>query len=78
MSSLIRKKWVLPLKRGLYAIVPLDVGVKGLTFKGGTALSKIYFPQIWRLSEDLDFVYKEDFKGITDVIPIKYLQEQKS
>jgi len=29
MSSLIRKKWVLPLKRGLYAIVPLDVGVKG-------------------------------------------------
>lgn len=29
MSSLIRKKWVLSLKRGLYAIVPLDVGVKG-------------------------------------------------
>jgi predicted transcriptional regulator of viral defense system len=29
MSSLLRKKWVLPLKRGLYAIVPLDVGVKG-------------------------------------------------
>ena len=31
-------------------------GIKGLTFKGGTALSKIYFPKIWRLSEDLDFV----------------------
>jgi predicted transcriptional regulator of viral defense system len=29
MSSLIGKKWVLPLKRGLYAIVPLDAGVKG-------------------------------------------------
>ena len=29
MSSLISKKWVLPLKKGLYAIVPLDVGVKG-------------------------------------------------
>jgi predicted transcriptional regulator of viral defense system len=29
MSSLIRKKWVLPLKRGLYAIVPLEVGFKG-------------------------------------------------
>ena len=29
MSALIKKKWVLPLKRGLYAIVPLDVGVKG-------------------------------------------------
>ena len=26
-----------------------------LVFKGGTALSKIYFPKIWRLSEDLDF-----------------------
>jgi predicted transcriptional regulator of viral defense system len=29
MSSLMSKKWVLPLKKGLYAIVPLDVGVKG-------------------------------------------------
>lgn len=29
MSSLIRKKWVLPLKRGLYGIVPLDMGMKG-------------------------------------------------
>jgi len=26
-----------------------------LVFKGGTALSKIYFPKTWRLSEDLDF-----------------------
>jgi len=25
-----------------------------LSFKGGTALSKIYFPKIWRFSEDLD------------------------
>ncbi len=29
MSSLMRKKWVLPLKRGLYALVHLDVGVRG-------------------------------------------------
>ncbi len=43
--------------------------IKGLTFKGGTALSKIYIPKIWRLSEDLDFVYKEDFQGITKVLP---------
>lgn len=28
---------------------------ENLVFKGGTALSKIYFPRIWRLSEDLDF-----------------------
>jgi predicted nucleotidyltransferase component of viral defense system len=26
-----------------------------LAFKGGTALSKVYFPGRWRLSEDLDF-----------------------
>lgn len=26
-----------------------------LVFKGGTALSKVYFPKTWRLSEDLDF-----------------------
>lgn len=29
--------------------------VPGLVLKGGTALSKVYFPQEWRLSEDLDF-----------------------
>lgn len=28
---------------------------RNLIFKGRTALSKIYFPKIWRLSEDLDF-----------------------
>ncbi|MCL2134765.1 MAG: nucleotidyl transferase AbiEii/AbiGii toxin family protein [Candidatus Bathyarchaeota archaeon] len=26
-----------------------------MAFKGGTALSKVYFPSDWRLSEDLDF-----------------------
>lgn len=26
-----------------------------LIFKGGTAIRKVYFPEIWRLSEDLDF-----------------------
>lgn len=30
-------------------------GDRNLVLKGGTALSKIYFPRIWRLSEDLDF-----------------------
>jgi predicted nucleotidyltransferase component of viral defense system len=28
---------------------------KNLVFKGGAALSKAYFPKVWRLSEDLDF-----------------------
>lgn len=40
-------------------------GIKGMTFKGGTALSKIYFPRVWRLSEDLDFVSTRDFGEIT-------------
>lgn len=30
-----------------------------LVFKGGTALSKLYFPGIWRFSEDLDFTATE-------------------
>lgn len=29
LFRLASKKWILPLKRGLYAVVPLDVGVKG-------------------------------------------------
>lgn len=41
--------------------------VDELVFKGGTALSKIYFPTIWRLSEDLDYAFTgDDFKKITD------------
>jgi uncharacterized protein len=31
-----------------------------LIFKGGTALSKIYFPFEWRISEDLDFTLQEN------------------
>lgn len=34
--------------------------IDSLVFKGGTALSKIYFPEIWRLSEDLDFSLLDD------------------
>lgn len=44
-------------------------GIKDLIFKGGTALSKIYFPRIWRLSEDLDFVYAKDFQDIINALP---------
>jgi hypothetical protein len=39
--------------------------IPGLIFKGGTALSKVYFPKIWRLSEDLDFVFGGDFGVIS-------------
>jgi uncharacterized protein len=38
--------------------------IPGLIFKGGTALSKVYFQSIWRLSEDLDFVFGDDFRII--------------
>jgi len=44
-------------------------GIRGLTFKGGTALSKVYFPRIWRLSEDLDFVYLKDFREVLEALP---------
>lgn len=38
----------------LYALFQSSFADK-LLFKGGTALSKLYFPQRWRFSEDLDF-----------------------
>ena len=47
----------------------------GLVFKGGTALSKIYLPETWRLSEDLDFAFTgKDFSFLLEGIP-KSLQE---
>jgi hypothetical protein len=51
--------------------------VQGFTFKGGTALSKIYFPRIWRLSEDLDFVYGTDFDGVLEALPQVFNTIQK-
>jgi predicted nucleotidyltransferase component of viral defense system len=36
---------------------------ENLLFKGGTALSKLYFPQSWRFSEDLDFSVDGAFHG---------------
>jgi len=53
MHSLIEKKWVLPLKRGLYAIVPMDVGVKGAdsfimhNFVIASFLAKPYYIGYW-------------------------------
>lgn len=39
--------------------------ISDLIFKGETALSKIYFPEIWRLSEDLDFAFRgEDLNNL--------------
>lgn len=43
----------------LFGICNSSIG-KILVFKGGTSLSKIYYPNDWRLSEDLDFTLLED------------------
>jgi predicted nucleotidyltransferase component of viral defense system len=54
--------------------------INSLVFKGGTALSKIYFPEIWRLSEDLDFsLLSNDFSVVSRQIKeIFKLIESKS
>ena len=50
---------------------------KHLAFKGGTALSKIYFPGQWRVSEDLDFTLLDGtdlgslVKRLGDEVPVK-------
>jgi len=46
----------------LWGIFTSDYG-SNLLFKGGTALSKLYFPQSWRFSEDLDFGVKGQYQG---------------
>lgn len=44
----------------LYGIYTAEFG-ENLLFKGGTALSKLYFPETWRFSEDLDFTVDGQF-----------------
>lgn len=43
-----------------------------LVFKGGTALSKIHFPERWRFSEDLDFTFRgsdfDEFNHLQDIL----------
>jgi predicted nucleotidyltransferase component of viral defense system len=46
----------------LWAIYTSQYG-DTLLFKGGTALSKLYFPETWRYSEDLDFGVEGDYRG---------------
>lgn len=39
---------------------------KDVAFKGGTSLSKLFFPGKWRISEDLDFtLLSQDFERLT-------------
>jgi predicted nucleotidyltransferase component of viral defense system len=46
----------------LWAIYTSPYG-DNLLFKGGTALSKLYFPEAWRYSEDLDFGVEGEYHG---------------
>jgi predicted nucleotidyltransferase component of viral defense system len=46
----------------LWAIYTSPYG-DNLLFKGGTALSKLYFPETWRYSEDLDFGVEGEYHG---------------
>ena len=46
-----------------------------LIFKGGTALSKVYYPLGWRISEDLDFTLLDNSK-MEDILSI--LQKELS
>jgi len=46
----------------LYGIYESEFG-ESLLFKGGTALSKLYFPRTWRYSEDLDFTVDGRYEG---------------
>ena len=47
----------------LYTLYDSQLG-DDLVFKGGTALSKLYFPEIWRFSEDLDFTVAQPVPGL--------------
>ena len=66
IRGLARKKWVLPLKRGLYAMVPLDVGVKGAdafvvhNFVVASMLVQPYYVGYWSAL---------NYHGLTDQIP---------
>ena len=66
VHRLSTKKWVLPLKRGLYAMVPLDVGVKGAdafvlhNFVVASMLAEPYYIGYWSALNHY---------GLTDQIP---------
>ena len=49
----------------LWGIFTSNYG-ENLLFKGGTTLSKLYFPQSWWFSEDLDFGVKGKYQASED------------
>lgn len=67
LHRLARKRWVLPLKRGLYALVPLDVGVSGAdvftlhSFVTASLLVEPYYIGFWSAL---------NYHGLTEQIPL--------
>jgi len=53
-AGVVEKDYALTwLLRGFYLV---NSGLEdSFVLKGGTAIRKVYFPQTWRFSEDLDF-----------------------
>jgi predicted nucleotidyltransferase component of viral defense system len=51
----------------LYAISTSPFA-ESVVFKGGTALSKLYFPEMWRFSEDLDFTATEQLPDVAEAL----------
>ncbi|MBN1938358.1 MAG: hypothetical protein JW843_02150 [Candidatus Aminicenantes bacterium] len=66
LHNLKRKKWILAIKGGLYAIVPLDIGVKGAEsfivhdFVIASYLTRPYYIGMWSAL---------NFHGLSDQIP---------
>ncbi|HLD81303.1 MAG TPA: nucleotidyl transferase AbiEii/AbiGii toxin family protein [archaeon] len=56
--AIIQKDWALG-----WILYGISSRVPELVFTGGTALSKVYFPKMWRLSEDLDFALPTDISN---------------
>lgn len=51
----------------LYAIYTSPLA-ESLVFNGGTALSKLYFPEVWRFSEDVDFTATEQLPDVEETL----------
>jgi predicted transcriptional regulator of viral defense system len=66
LHSLKKKKWILPLKAGLFAIVPLDIGVEGSEsflvhdFIIASYLTRPYYIAFWSAL---------NYHGLSDQIP---------
>ena len=86
VHRLTRKKWVLPLKRGLYAVVPLDIGVRGAdafvvhSFVVAAMLVEPYYIGYWSALNHhglTDQIPRTTFVATTKVRhPVKVLDEE--